>query len=1181
MLKKVSVYWVLCLFVAALGGWAQDTATIVGTVTDATGAVMPGVRVMVSNPEKGYSRELLTDTAGAYVAAKIPIGGYSVAAEAKGFERSTIKGVVLTVGQTQRVDIQMRVGSTSQEITVTGNVAKVETESGTISDLVTGSQVTQLNLNGRSFTNLAILVPGAAALYYDPTSVGVLASSGISFNGVPVQYNSWEIDGTNNTDQGAGGGANMVYPSIDSLAEFRITTSTYNAESSKNAGATIEVATKAGTNKFHGDMFEFVRNDKFDANDWFANREIAPPGGNAPKTPLKRNNYGFTLGGPVYIPNHFNTGKTKTFFFWSEEWRRFRQGNVVSSPAPTTRMRQGDFSECDSSSANYNPVVASNCVVPVNPSTGTKFQNDVVPVDPRAATLLNALVPLPNNGVDDYVNAQSLPTYFREDQIRVDQNIGTKTSIFVRFTQDAYDQTYTPTLWSSASFDTIDTKWTSPAKSAVVHLTNTFRPNLTNEFIMGISADVNTVNQTAGASSPAHSVDKPSSWSQPTLMPANAKFPVLPGISVCGGAGPACFTEQSGFNYFYWGPISTWKDNLVWIKGRHMLKFGFYLQDTHLNQTTGEGGASTTYGNFSFYNSGPYTSGNALADMFLGEIGSYSEYGRVVNGQLLGGNGLGHWHEWDFEPYFQDDWRATSRLTLNLGVRYYLPTPYHDVLNPSLDSIFLPNRFNPSAEAQLDINGNLIPGSGQNYLTYGNGLLPCGTGGIPSGCMVLYRGSVVPRVGFAWDPTGTGKTAIRGGYGISYDVANGNEGAVSFFGNPPGVASPAVYYVNGYDNVVSSVSPLPPTFMNDVSYHSTMPSVQQFSLGVQHEFPGNNFLSVSYVGSLGRHLQRARNMDQVPVGAGIQNVPALAGTPDCDASGNCSVQQILINDLEPTIYFVPYRGYSSINAREWVGSSSYNSLQVDYRHKVGHGLTLQAAFTWSHTIDNQDEGGVNDYDLARWKATSGLNQARILMVNYVYQLPFFAHSPHAFTRTALGGWEVSGITGFQTGQPIDFDCGIAGMSSGVGGAVRCNSLGPVNIRKGVTDDPQFGPTPTWFDPNMIGQTNSDQLPANGEPGMFGYMGRNFLTGPGRNNWDIALLKNFALPWFGAEKSSIQFRWETFNTFNHPQWSGVNAFCGSETPPGTPCSGIQNNLGNAEVSGAFPPRIMQFGLKFIF
>lgn len=1181
MVKKFFFLATVCLFVLSLNTWAQDTATILGTITDSSGAVVPGAKVVVSNPDKGFKRELLSDSAGAYIAPGVPIGTYSVSAEAKGFERTAAEGVTLTVGQTQRVDLMMKVGSATQTITVSTGVAKVETDTGTISDVVNGSQVSQLNLNGRSFTNLATLVPGAAALYYDPTSVGVLASSSISFNGAPAQYNSWEIDGTNNTDQGAGGTANMVYPNIDSIAEFRITTSTYNAESSKNAGGNVEVATKAGTSQFHGDGFEFVRNDKLDANDWFANRQIAPPGGNAPKTPLKRNDYGFTLGGPVYIPGHYNTDKSKTFFFWSEEWRQFRQGNVVSSSAPTARMRQGDFSECDPSSVNYNSVVASNCVVPVNPTTGLGYTGDIVPIDPRAGDLMNALVPTPNSGIDGYVNAESLPTYFREDQIRIDQNVGSKTSIYVRYTQDAYDQTYTPTLWSSASYDTIDTKWTSPAKSAVFHLTTAFRPDLTNEFIMGFSADVNTVNQVPGASSPAHSIDKPTGWSMPTLMPANARNLVLPGISVCGGGGPACFTEQSGFNYFYWGPVTTWKDNLVWARGKHMLKFGIYIQDTHLNQTTGEGGASTTYGNFSFANSGSYTTGNALADMYLGSVASYSEYGRLVNGQFLGGNGLGHWREWDFEPYFQDDWRATSRLTLNLGARYYLPTAYHDVVSPSMDSVFLPNQFNPAAEAQIDINGNLIPGSGQNYLTYGNGLVPCGTAGIPRGCMSLYRGSVVPRVGFAWDPTGHGKTAIRGGYGISYDVANGNEGAVSFFGNPPTVASPAVYYVNGYNNIASSSSPIPPTYMNDVGFHQTMPSVQQFSIGVQHEFAANNLLTVSYVGSLGRHLQRGRNMDQVLLGQTTQNVPALAGTSGCDASGNCNVQQILINDLEPTIYFVPYRGYSSINDREWAANSSYNSLQVEYRHKVGHGLTLQTAYTWSHTIDNMDEGGVNDYDLERWKATSGLNQAQILVLDYVYQIPFFAHSSNAFARTTLGGWELSGITSFQTGEPIDFGCGIAGMSSGVGGSVRCNSLGPVKIQKGETDDPQFGPTPTWFNPNMIGQINLDQLPANNEPGMFGYMGRNFLTGPGRNNWDIALLKNFALPWFSGEKSTIQFRWETFNTFNHPQWATVNASCGSETPAGTPCSGVANNLGNSEVASAFRPRIMQFGMKFIF
>jgi hypothetical protein len=240
---------------------------------------------------------------------------------------------------------------------------------------------------------------------------------------------------------------------------------------------------------------------------------------------------------------------------------------------------------------------------------------------------------------------------------------------------------------------------------------------------------------------------------------------------------------------------------------------------------------------------------------------------------------------------------------------------------------------------------------------------------------------------------------------------------------------------------------------------------------------------------------------------------------------------------------------------------------------------FQAAYTWSHTIDDVGNPGVNDYDLSRWRATSNLNQSQMLVMNYIYDLPLFRHSGNPVVRTALGGWELSGIVNFLTGTPIDFNCGIGGLSSGVGGPVRCNSLGPLHVKKGMVNDPQFGPTATWFDPSVIGQINLDQLPANGQPGMFGYMGRNPLPGPGRNNWDLALLKSFRVP--VREGARAEFRWETFNTFNHPQWKGVNAFCGSETPAGQPCSGNQNNLGNAEVNSAWPARIMQLGLKFIF
>ncbi len=1182
MRRQILALTTLCLL-AALSLWAQDTATIVGTVTDPTGAVVPGAKVTVSNPDKGYTRNLVSDSAGAYTAAKVPIGEYVVTAEAPGFQGLVRNGISLGVGQTLRLDLSLTVGQAMQQITVSGQVAKVETETGGISDVVTGSQVVNLELNARNFTNLALLVPGAAPGTYDPTTIGVLGGVTISFNGNRAEYNNWEIDGANNTDEGAGGTANTGYPNIDSIAEFRISTSNYSAEYGKHAGATIEVATKAGTRQFHGDLFEFLRNDHLDANDWFVNRQIAPPGGHAPKRPLKRHDYGFTLGGPLFIPGRYNTQKNKTFFFWSEEWRKNREGTIIDAGVPSLRMRQGDFSECDKASSNYNPVVASGCLLPTDPTTGQVFTNDAVPVAPDAKALLDGLIPLPNNGAVHYTAAHSLPTDWRQDQIRVDHNIGDKTSLFVRYTQEAYNQDFVPTLWNWANYDTVKTKWAAPVKTAVLHLTHTFKPNLMNEFIMGFSADVNLINNVAGPSSPAKSISKPSDFTAKNLFAGNAKETLLPGVAICGGV-PFCVGEATGYKYFYWGPITTWKDNVVWTAGAHTLKFGFFIQAINFNSTN-NGGASTQ-GFFSFSNSAANSTGNALADMFLGRIQQYTEYGRFINGQPVGNYAEGHWNQLDLEPYIQDDWKVTRKLSLNLGVRYYLIGPLHDQSGLNLDSTFFPNLYSAAREAQLDGSGNLIPGTGQNYLTYGNGLVECGKGGVHEGCFIPNRGTIAPRFGFAWDPWGSGKTAVRGGYGIFFDTSNGNAAAAGLFGNPPVVVIPSVFNVTGYENIQPGA--LSPTATTMLPYHEKWPSVQQFSLGVQHEFPGNNLLSVSYVGSLGRHLSRSRNMNQVPLGAGIENVPSLANANQyCDAAGNCDVQNVLINDLEPTIFFGPFRGYGFMQVREHTSVSSYNSLQMSFRHTIGHGLVFQSSYTWAHGIDDTSGQfspsglGVDDYHLSRWRATSSLCQTHVLVMNYIYSLPFFKGSSNPFLKTALGGWQISGITSFFTGQPIDIGCGIAGLSSGVGGAVRCNSLGPVKVKKGEFNDPQFGPTPTWFDPNTIGQITVEQLRADGQPGMFGYMGRNPLRGPGRNNWDLALLKDFAAPWFRGEHSTFQFRWETFNTFNHPQWQGVNAFCSGQTPPGQPCSGVENNLGNGEVSSAWPARIMQFGVKFIF
>ncbi len=1177
---------ILGLFVS-LPAWAQqDTATIVGTVTDTTGAVVPGVKVTVSNPEKAYVRELATNTAGEYTAARIPIGDYVITAEATGFEKLVRSAITVSVGQTLRVDLQLKVGQVTQEVTVTGNVAMVETETAAISGVVTGRQIQNFMMNGRNFVTLALLVPGAMPTnVLNTSSVGVLGNNSISFNGVRTQYNNWEVDGGNNTDEGSGGTFN-VYPNIDSIAEFRISTSNFGADAGRHAGANIQMATKSGTKDFHGDLFEYVRNDHFDANSWFVNRQINPRGGNAPKQPRKWNDYGYTFGGPFYIPGHYNTDKTKTFFFWSEEWRRYREGTVVGLNVPSLRMRQGDFSECNPASPNFNRII-SGCKIPINPATKLPFLGDLVSIDPNAQALLDGVIPKPNNGVIGYIAAPSVPTNWREEQIRVDQNINDTTRLFVRYSNDAWNTIAVPALWSSSNTDSIETTFNGPGKAAVMNLTHSFKPNLMNEFVMAYTVDHIDLFLIPGPSSVAGSINRPSTWTMNRLFPVNTT-PLLPTVAISGGTGFGVTADGQNRPWFNGNPIVNLKDNAAWTVGTHTLKFGVFMEHFSKAQQAG----FRTQGFLTFNGGGPITTGNGLADMYLGRIRQYQEGALTVNGVPVGGYAKGHWHQNDFEPYFQDDWKVNHKLTLNLGMRYHFFTIQHDVTNPRVDVAFEQNLYNPAVEALLNSSDRLVkdPSTGhiQDFTTFGNGLVLCGSGGLPPGCQTSDHKLFAPRLGFAYDPWGNGKTVIRGGYGVYYEMGNGNESQQGMGGNPPVVLSPSAFNIVGYGNIVPGA--LGPIGVNSTTMFRNFPSVRQFSLGMQHEFRGSNVLSVSYVGTVGRHLFRNRNVNQIPIGVGTVNVPSLAGFTNssgvqrCDSAGNCDVQNILINQENPSNFFVPFRGYTGIGMFENTNTSIYNAVQADFRHTFGHGLFFETAYTWSHNIDYG--GGVDDYHLSRWRQTSGLNRTHMLVLNYVYDLPFFKNSSSGVLRNTLGGWQISGITSFLSGPPITPGCGIQGLSTGIGGGVRCNTVAPLTVKKGTIIDPQFGPTPSWYDPTVLQQPTLAQLRADNQPGMFGYMGNNGLTGPGKNNWDLALHKDIALPWFKGEHSTLQLRWETFNSFNHPQWRDVNAGCDGLTPPGSTCgaatvSGRLINSTRGEVTGAWPARIMQFALKLMF
>jgi hypothetical protein len=1193
---------------------AQDTATIVGTVTDSTGAIIPNVKITVTNPDKGVNRTTVSDSVGAYRVGPLPIGTFSVTAELAGFQRLVQTGVTLSIGQVQRVDLEMKVGTTNQEITVSGNVVKVQTDDAVISSVVTANEIAAINLDGRSFTSLATLVPGATTLNsFTPTTPGSTVAA-IAFSGTRQEFADWNDDGGNLFNWNAAGNFHGT-PSIDSIGEFQTSTSSYGADVGIRSGAVINMTTKAGTKDFHGDAYDYIRNQIWDSNPWFTNQELwsglnaaqycgGNPAGpcNAPKAILKWNDFGYTFGGPFYIPGKYNSDKSKTFFFYSQEFRRIRQGASITSQAPTARMRKGDFSECDSTSANYNSAI-SGCVVPKDPATGllyTREGNGLVPVSSQAADLLNTWVPLPNNGPTGWIDSPGLATNFQQQLFRVDQNVGDKTRIYVRYIHERYGDIVTPTLNRTASYDSIETFTGNPIYNAVVNVTNTFSPTLVNSLMVHYDHRGGAYQgnyDLPGPGWPASVLIKPSDWSMQYIFPQNATASTyLPGFTVSGGG--LSFAEDAGANPSlgreFSGEIA---DNLVKTWRNHTIKTGaLYFQGGTASDLYNYAISSTAtaQGELVFSTSSTLTTGNGLADMDLGRIASYSESSATANGAPIGGYLGGRYQYWGIEPYIQDDWRVSRRLTINIGLRAYYFSLWEDKSRVPLISAFAANQYLPADEAPLNAAGQLIPNAttGQIYTweKYGNGLVPC-TGqaaGIPHGCQYDPGLEWAPRFGFAYQPFHNPRTVIRGGYGMYWDFTGNSPNPKTLNGNVPVYWVSTASNINGYSGITPGL--YGSTTFTNVDPHQQWPLTQQFSLGFQHEFAGNNRFSLSYVGNITIHTSTGRNQNMVPVNSTTVNVPALAGTTDCDSSGNCNVQASLINQKHSSYFFVPYEGYTTISMQQDTAQSNYNALQAEWRHSVGRGVTLEGAYTYSHLIDNGSSYGadpnVDDSNLHRYYATSSLNRTQVLQLSYVYDLPFLKNNPNHYIKNAFGGWEVTGITSFWTGTPINITCSVSGFGTGIGGSSMCNSLAPVKVAKGIDNNPEFGPIKQWYNPADIGQLQASQLNASGQSGMFGYMGLNALTGPGRNNWDLALLKEFTTPWIKGEKSTLQFRWETYNTFNHPQWQGVSGGCDSATPEGNPCNytvtgGKTYNLGRGDVTSAWSPRIMQFALKLIF
>jgi hypothetical protein len=1178
-MKTRQLWLSIVVVVFSLGAavFAQDTASITGTVTDSSGAAIKGAEVTVSSPERGINRTTATNDSGDFLVAGLPPGPINVAVVAQGFKKYEVPGIILRVGQKARNDVTMQVGATTTQITVEGqNVAQVETQSSDLTGTVTGKQITQLELNGRNFTQLVTLVPGVSnQTGQDEGTVGVYGNVAFSVNGGRTEYNNWELDGGDNMDNGSNVTLN-VYPSLEAISEFKVLTSNYGAQYGRNGSGTVEVETKSGTNSFHGNVYEFVRNDAFNARNYF--QETVPP--------YKKNDFGYTFGGPIW--------KDHTFFFWSQEWRRDRvPGQNFNQPVPSVQERMGDFS--DQCPGDNCPSVGPNL-------TAAGFN----PNDPTVQGLLSE-IPLPTQGSganSKFVASPVQPTNWREELIRVDHNLTDKQRVTFRYIHDSWDTITAVPLWTNqGSFPTIQTAFKGPGLALVARLNSTFSPTMLNEFVFSYTTDhiiLNNVGNWKRSAFPGFVV--------PDIFPGNGDG-ILPGVNLVTDAYGGGFGEDAGYipnGVYNSNPTYTYRDNISKIVGKHNLQFGAYAVTGQKNELGGELSPGSIPGYLTFDTSNAsVTTGNAFADLLLGRISSFGQQDvrlKYFNRYKI------------LEPYFQDDWHATSHLTLNLGLRVSLLGTYREKQKQAFN--FDPAHYlagQTTVNSDGSVNFLTADGGPPSVTDLPNGIVRCGvTPGVPVSCMQGHLFNPAPRIGFAYDPRGNGKTAIRGGYGIFFEHANGNEANTESLENSPPLANAAQRNnIIGYTGTGAAQAQLP---LSPIAIPSkaTWPYVQQWHFDVQHEIVRSTVATVSYVGSKGTHLSRQTDLNQLrsvplsqnPYQVGQAISPSIKYPDGTQASSDCgpadpSTGTFFQNDFGvPTQAstgtgapiqgsaaanlgiaacgtnpdpFRPFPGYGDISHLQYAASSIYHAFQASLRRSVGSVL-FSVAYTWSHSIDDSSDRGdgtfVDSYNPSANRGSSNFDQRHILNFSYVWDLPFFK-SP-GLVNKVLGGWQFSGITTFQTGTPFSVIVSTdnAGVANGIGSAARADIIG--DPRAGVVQDPiALGP--------QIYNPNAYALPR----GLtFGDSGRNSLNNTHWTNFDMALFKHFRI----TERMNIEFRAEAFNVFNHTQWLPIAGDAGSAANN----FGETNNTfsldpstGFLQVTAAHNPRILQLGLKFNF
>lgn len=1067
----------------------STTGTITGTVSDSTGAAIPGAAVSILNESTGETRMATTNSDGTFSVVGLPAAHYSVTVTKVGFQTYKEKSIVLLPTAVVNIVPVLKIGDVSTTVEVSAVADVVDTSTAEITGQVSGYQAETLPMNGRNFATLGSLMPGVTNVFSGSALGGGSDqnSQPLSISGSGLGGTLFTIDGVWNIDAGAMSNISIT-PPPESIQELQILENNFSVQYNLMGANVVMIETKSGGSTFHGSAFEFLRNDALDARNFFA-----------PTVPaLKQNIFGYTVGGPVFIPRVYNRDRNKTFFFLSQQWRLQHIASVLQGATPTADMRNGLFS---------TPIT--------DPTTGALFPQNaagqyVIPtsrINPNSAALMNALMPLPNNPAGGFLNYQNLNPQInrqRDDQIRIDHNINSKLRLMGEFFDEHQDLNFPNEQWLNTPFST--TKFIDGTDSylAQIQLTASISSNMVNSLSIATSQYVDNLNlQGTYLRSQVPGFNE--------ILPYNGFLSNrLPQVDFTGGY-PSIGVNE-GLPLIHCSDLEdTLTDDWSWLHGQHSVQAG----GTVMFGTKRQNNYAQSNGDWLF--TGQF-SGDPIADFLLGDAATLNQ---------ASGETRPYSHYPLVSPYVQDRWKARRNLTLTIGLRLlYEPVPH---AQRGYVSIFDPADYNPADAPIVNTDGTVTPTPSYNPL---NGMITNGVNGVPLNFTTMHEWYWSPNFGFAWDIFGDGKTALRGGYAVNYTrVPTSGDCSYTCSNNPPHVETITLINPSFPDALSGQVAPLSAPTLQGQQLNTQSSQIQNYSLSIQHQFPGNWFFSVAGAGDIGRHLFGSININQ-PLPDGIYNYNPIINS----------------GTVFPYAYS-PYQGYAAINTYVSDMRSSWNALEVTLRHSLGHNLFVSAAYTWQHALTNERGnflfGGAsttqNIYNTMADYGTANFNSTQTFSASVIYTFPWFRDAK-GFAGHVLGGWQFTDITTIYSGFALDPTLSVPFQ----GLATRPNR---------ISNDVQGPKTVAeWFNTAAFSQ------PA---PGYFGNAGTGIITGPGLVDFDMSLSKFFPI----TEHQRIEFRAELFNIFNHPNFNQVQTAFGAA------------NFGM--VTGAADPRIAEAALRFEF